>query len=133
MGDRAPLPPMAVSPSADMGNDAEKPFTKRLREALALHGVEWGQTAIATFFDIPKQTADRYMGGSEPRPAKLFEMADRLGVDPRWWATGQGMMRSAANEMPISVRDRTPLRRTGRGDNHPMEHKKPHKRLKNLK
>lgn len=98
---------------------AMEKFSDRLRQACRIAGVEWGQTAIAEALGVAKQTADRWMGESMPRADQLFMIADRLQVDARWLATGQGEMRNAANEAQATtasdmVSKRTPLRRTGR-------------------
>lgn len=36
------------------------------------------------------------MEGGLPRADRVFEFADRFGVDPRWFATGQGEMLAMA-------------------------------------
>lgn len=69
-----------------------RPFNERLREAAAYASVEYSQTAIANSLGIRKQTVDRWFSGYEPRPAMLFHMADRWGVDARWLATEEGEM-----------------------------------------
>lgn len=65
-------------------------FANRLKEscAKAKPPIEWKPTALGTAFGVAKQTADRWMVESLPSAEKLFEIADKLGVDPRWLATG---------------------------------------------
>lgn len=67
-------------------------FADRLKEACALRGVPYSQTDIGKFLGVSKQTVDRWFNGSEPRPALVFAIADKLRVNPRWLATGEGSM-----------------------------------------
>lgn len=69
-----------------------RPFADRLKEACALRGVPYSQTAIAKYLGLQKQTVDRWFGGSEPRPALVFAIADKLKVSARWLATEEGSM-----------------------------------------
>lgn len=61
-------------------------------------GVPYKQTAIGEFLTVNKQSVDTWMNGSLPRADKMFEIADRFGVDPRWLATGAGEMLPAVHE-----------------------------------
>lgn len=67
-------------------------FNDRLREAARHAGVDWSQTAVAKALGYTKQTVDRWFGTGEPKPAQIFNIADRWKVDPRWLATGDGDM-----------------------------------------
>lgn len=67
-------------------------FSDRLKKAAEHAKVEWSQTAIAKALDMNKQTVDRWFGTGEPKPAQIYRIADRWGVDPRWLATGEGGM-----------------------------------------
>ena len=69
-----------------------RPFNERLRDAATYAGVEYSQTVIANSLGIKKQTVDRWFSGYEPRPAMIFHIADRWGVDARWLATEEGEM-----------------------------------------
>lgn len=75
---------MGVSTFADMDK-----FSERLKDACRRAGVEWGPTALGAAFEVAKQTAERWMGESQPSAQKLFDIADKLKVDPRWLATGE--------------------------------------------
>src|SRR3954462_12797494 len=59
------------------------PFNERLREAARHAGVDWSQTAVAKALGYTKQTVDRWFGTGEPKPAQIFNIADRWNVDPR--------------------------------------------------
>lgn len=76
----------AVSSFADMT------FTERLQKAAAHAQVKWGQTDVARSLGLSKQTVDRWFKGGEPKPAQLYLIADKWGVDPRWLATEHGQM-----------------------------------------
>lgn len=63
-------------------------FGERLRQSAEKAGVAYSQTAIADYLGVRKQNVDGWMKGSLPRADQLFDMADKLKVDPRWFATG---------------------------------------------
>lgn len=69
-------------------------FHARLRAALLFSGLTEtnSQTAIGKHLSLNKQTVDRWMRGGEPKASMLFYIADRMKVDPRWLATGEGSM-----------------------------------------
>lgn len=67
-------------------------FRERLEEAAGRQG----PTAIGDLLGISKQTVHRWMKGAEPSLETLFQVADKLNVDPRWLATGHGAKRPAA-------------------------------------
>lgn len=67
-------------------------FSDRLRDAARHVGVEWSQTAVAKALGYSKQTVDRWFGTGEPKPAQIFNIADRWKLSPRWLATGEGKM-----------------------------------------
>ena len=67
-------------------------FAERLQKAAAHAQVRWGQTDVARSLGISKQTVDRWFNGGEPKPAQLYLIADKWGVDPRWLATEKGQM-----------------------------------------
>lgn len=67
-----------------------RPFRERLREAAHYAGIEYSQTEIANSLGTTKQTVDRWMADGEPRPAMIFKIADKWGVDARWLATDEG-------------------------------------------
>lgn len=67
-------------------------FKERLQKAAAHARVAWGQTAVANSLGLAKQTVDRWFSGGEPKPAQLYVIADKWGVDPRWLATEKGQM-----------------------------------------
>jgi transcriptional regulator with XRE-family HTH domain len=67
-------------------------FSERLKRASSRLKVEWGQTSLGAFLGVSKQTAERWMGEGQPASDRLFDIADRLGVDARWLATGSGDM-----------------------------------------
>lgn len=74
-------------------------FSDRLMRAAKKAGVPYSQAAIANFLgDVNRQTVDTWMNGSLPKADTLFRIAERFGVDPRWFATGEGEMLPA----PIS-------------------------------
>lgn len=78
-------------------------YTDRLRAAAKHARVDYSPTALGKVLGANKQTAASWMAGSMPRGDKLFEHADKLGVDPRWLATGRGDMLARAlppAEMP---------------------------------
>lgn len=87
-------------------------YPERLRAAAAHAKVDYSPTALGKILGVNKQTAATWMAGSMPRGDKLFQHADKLGVDPRWLATGRGDMLARAPlpaEMPpeeISLLDR---------------------------
>lgn len=63
---------------------------KRLEELLAESGTT--QTALAKQVGVKRGAISAIVRGrtKNPRPAHLFLIADALGVEPRWLATGQG-------------------------------------------
>lgn len=63
-------------------------FGERLRQAADKKGIPYEQTKIGNYLGVPKQKVDGWMNGSLPRADTLFEIADKLGADPRWLATG---------------------------------------------
>lgn len=65
-------------------------FRDRLKRAAEYAGVEYSQTAIAKSLGVQKQTVDRWMDASEPRPSMVFHIADTWNVSARWLATGSG-------------------------------------------
>ena len=67
-------------------------FKDRLRKAAHYAGVECSQTAIGRSLGTNKQTVDRWFGGSVPRPAMIFHIANTWRVDARWLTTGEGEM-----------------------------------------
>jgi transcriptional regulator with XRE-family HTH domain len=79
-------------------------FNERLREAARHAGVEWSQTAVAKALGYTKQTVDRWFGTGEPKPAQIYNIADRWKVDARWLATGEGDMAkgAASDHAPLS-------------------------------
>lgn len=75
-----------------MSSFADVTFTERLQKAAAHAHVQWGQTDVARSLGLSKQTVDRWFKGGEPKPAQLYLIADKWGVDPRWLATEHGQM-----------------------------------------
>jgi phage repressor protein C with HTH and peptisase S24 domain len=57
-----------------------------------------GETAPATLARIakisPQSLSDYKVGKSKPKSEQVFVLADILGVNPRWLATGSGSMRN---------------------------------------
>lgn len=77
------------------GHEERRPdmdFPTRLKRAVDHAGLDWSQTRLAEYFGTKKQTVDGWMRGSEPLATMLFSVADKLGVDARWLATGEGSM-----------------------------------------
>lgn len=70
-------------------------FSDRLKKATDRLNVEWGPTPLGKFLGVSKQTAERWMGDGQPSIEKLFDIADRCAVDPRWLATEEGDMDQA--------------------------------------
>jgi transcriptional regulator with XRE-family HTH domain len=69
----------------------DEDFAVRLLEACRHAGVAYSQTAIADLIGENKQTVDHWMNkGTTPRPATLFTLAGKLGVDAQWLGTGAG-------------------------------------------
>jgi transcriptional regulator with XRE-family HTH domain len=79
-----------------MSKNVDTEFPDRLAQAATHAKVEHSPTALGKFLGVNKQTAATWMSGSLPRADKLFEYADRFGVDARWFATGQGDMLARA-------------------------------------
>lgn len=75
-----------------MSKEMDTDFPARLRAAAAHAKVDFQPTAIGKFVGVNKQTAATWIAGSLPRSEKIFEVADAFGVDPRWFATGEGQM-----------------------------------------
>lgn len=67
-------------------------FSERLKKACDHSGIGWSQTAIGRALGVSKQTAERWMGDGKPSADTLFAVADKLKVDARWLATGEGEM-----------------------------------------
>lgn len=72
-----------------MSNKLENGFGERLKQAAESVGIPYSQSAIADYLDVKKQDVHSWMNGSLPRADKLWEMADKFRVDPRWFATGK--------------------------------------------
>lgn len=68
--------------------DTARDFYDRLQEAARERGIGDGPTAIGKALGVNKQTVAAWKT-SLPRADKLFEYADKLGVAPRWLATGE--------------------------------------------
>lgn len=75
-----------------MSKEMDDDFAQRIRKAATHKGVAFTPQSVGTFLDVDRRKAAVWMAGSLPRPDKLFEHADRFGVDPRWYATGKGDM-----------------------------------------
>jgi len=73
-------------------------FKDRLRKAAHYAGVECSQTAIGRSLGTNKQTVDRWFGGSVPRPAMIFHIANTWRVDAR--CIGSRSRRPATKERP---------------------------------
>lgn len=65
-------------------------FGERLLKAAKHAGVVYSQQALGTFLGTDRRKVDVWMKGGLPRADTLFDMADKFGVDPRWFATGEG-------------------------------------------
>lgn len=81
-------PPTLAYMSKDMDSD----FRERMIKAAKHAEVPFTPQSLGTFLGVDRRKAAVWMAGSLPRPSKLFEHADRFGVDPRWYATGEGDM-----------------------------------------
>lgn len=84
----------------------DKDFSGRLEKAVSRVSVPFQPTALGVFLGENKQSASLWINGSTPRCEKLFEIADKLGVDPRWLATGQGAMLPVVNEGDYTPEER---------------------------
>ena len=68
-------------------------FSARLKQAAEHAGVPYSQQAIASQIREDRRKVDGWMkNDSLPRADVLFTLAERLGVDARWLATGRGEM-----------------------------------------
>lgn len=76
------------SMSKEMDND----FSGRMVMAAAHAKVPFTPQSVGTFLGVDRRKAAVWMEGGLPRADKLFEFADRFGVDARWFATGKGEM-----------------------------------------
>lgn len=76
--------------------DVSIDFSDRLREA-ALHKGLSGPTDIGKYLGVNKQTVFNWMQGSVPRGDEIFQIAEKFGVDPRWFATGQRAKRDGVD------------------------------------
>jgi hypothetical protein len=74
--------------SKGMDND----FRDRMVKAAKHKEVAFTPQSIGTFLGVDRRKAAVWMAGSLPRADKLFEHAERFGVDPLWYATGRGDM-----------------------------------------
>lgn len=59
-------------------------------------GVPFTPQSLGTFLSADRRAAAVWMAGSLPRADKVFQHAQRFGVNPLWYATGEGDMLSAA-------------------------------------
>lgn len=67
-------------------------FPERFRRAAAHAKVPWSPTKIGESLGKSKQTVDRWMKGTNPRPAELFVVEELWGVSAKWLATEEGPM-----------------------------------------
>lgn len=86
----------APSTLAHMSNEMDNDFRDRMLKAAAHAKVAFSPQSIGTFLGVDRRKAAVWMDGSLPRADKLFEHAERFGVDPKWYATGKGQMLSYA-------------------------------------
>lgn len=84
----------------------DKDFSDRLMSAAQHAGIPYKQTALGDFLGINKQTVDVWMNGSVPRADTIFDIADKLRVDARWLATGDGEMIPALPDSAIEAHHR---------------------------
>jgi transcriptional regulator with XRE-family HTH domain len=93
-----------------MSKKVDTDFPDRLMKAALHKKVAYSQSALATFIGgVNRQTVDTWMKGSLPRADKLFEMADKFGVDARWFATGIGdMLPPPRRTVPTAGNDLAP-------------------------
>ncbi len=84
--------------------DVEREFPDRLKLAAGHMKVAYSASAIAAFLGIKnRQTVHTWMAGSLPRADKMFEYADKFGVDARWLATGKGEMLRSVGSVAVKA------------------------------
>lgn len=72
-------------------------FADRLAELLKARFGRGGQAFLSRNLGVAKQTIGGWLAGSVPAGDMLFRLADELGVDARWLATGIG---KAGGQLP---------------------------------
>lgn len=92
-----------------MSKEMDRDFQVRIAKAAQHAKVPFTPQSIGSFLSVDRRKAAVWMSGSLPRAEKLFEHADKFGVNPRWYATGKGDMltehRSAKVTEPSAVYD----------------------------
>lgn len=73
-----------------MSKDMDSDFRERMVLAAKHAKVPFTPQSLGTFLGVDRRKAAVWMSGSLPRADKLFDLADRFGVDARWFATGNG-------------------------------------------
>jgi transcriptional regulator with XRE-family HTH domain len=83
--------------------DAGQGFPERLLKAAAHAKVPYKPQALADRLETTRSKVHIWMNGSLPRADTLFMIAEKLGVDARWLATGEGDMiaRAAPQGLPL--------------------------------
>lgn len=61
---------------------------ERLKEVRKPHGLT--QQDVAAFAGVTKGAVSQWEGGGNIKPGNLFAVADRLRIEARWLATGDG-------------------------------------------
>jgi phage repressor protein C with HTH and peptisase S24 domain len=74
-------------------------LTERLREAMG----EVTQAELARRVGVTKSSISSYLGGSAPSFLVGAALADALGVEPRWLATGIGPVNADHEATPILI------------------------------
>jgi hypothetical protein len=78
-----------------MSKTLDSDFRARMKAAAAHAKAPFTPQSLGTFLGVDRRKAAVWMDGSLPRADRLFAIADRFGVDPRWFATGHGNMLAA--------------------------------------
>ncbi|AHY43841.1 S24 family peptidase [Stutzerimonas decontaminans] len=87
-------------------------FSKRLKAALAAHGVEsWGAGArLAKVAGVTPKAASKWLNGEAiPGPSKLLAIANELGVRREWLQYEEGAMSAAQPDHGSNVESGPPI------------------------
>jgi hypothetical protein len=78
-----------------MSKEVDKDFAERMRQAAAHAKIAedaYTPQKVGTLLGVDRRKAAVWISGSLPRADRLFSIAERFGVNPKWFATGKGEM-----------------------------------------